>query len=172
MPFNLTTIIPWPYRILAAVALAVALVGFGWVKGASHVQDKFGVFQGQVSATGKARAAKTVTTIQSQKTITANTEAAYAQGDPALRNLYGPGRVRKPGSGGRPVPAVPGAASGTDARPADPGPGADVSSAGSDDQCAGLKANAAVTTREYLFLRDWVERQRAAMSDDQTSVPQ
>jgi len=31
-------LIPWPYRWLAIAALAVALIGFGWIKGASHVQ--------------------------------------------------------------------------------------------------------------------------------------
>jgi hypothetical protein len=37
---NLTDLIPWPYRLLAIAALAVALLGFGWVKGASHEQAK------------------------------------------------------------------------------------------------------------------------------------
>ena len=34
-------VIPWPYRWLALVLLAAALVGFGWVKGASHVQAQW-----------------------------------------------------------------------------------------------------------------------------------
>lgn len=34
----LTVLVPWPYRVLALILLAVALVGFGWVKGADHVQ--------------------------------------------------------------------------------------------------------------------------------------
>lgn len=38
---NQLTIIPLPYRLLAVALLAVALVGFGWVKGASHVQDEW-----------------------------------------------------------------------------------------------------------------------------------
>ena len=32
------TLIPWPYRLLALVLLTVTLIGFGWVKGAEHVQ--------------------------------------------------------------------------------------------------------------------------------------
>lgn len=32
------SVIPWPYRLLALAALGFALVGFGWIKGASHVQ--------------------------------------------------------------------------------------------------------------------------------------
>ncbi|MCX7562871.1 hypothetical protein OS176_04835 [Xanthomonadaceae bacterium XH05] len=35
------SVIPWPYRLLALAALGIALVGFGWVKGASHVQAKW-----------------------------------------------------------------------------------------------------------------------------------
>lgn len=35
------TLIPWPYRLLALGLLAAALVGFGWVKGAEHVQAKW-----------------------------------------------------------------------------------------------------------------------------------
>jgi len=35
------SVIPWPYRLLAFAALGVALVGFGWIKGASHVQAQW-----------------------------------------------------------------------------------------------------------------------------------
>jgi len=35
------SVIPWPYRLLALAALGVALVGFGWVKGAGHVQAQW-----------------------------------------------------------------------------------------------------------------------------------
>ena len=34
-------LIPWPYRWLAIAALAVALTGLGWVKGAGHVQSQW-----------------------------------------------------------------------------------------------------------------------------------
>ena len=34
-------LIAWPYRWLALAALAMALMGFGWVKGAGHVQGKW-----------------------------------------------------------------------------------------------------------------------------------
>ncbi len=34
-------VIPWPYRLLALAALGLALVGFGWVKGADHVQAQW-----------------------------------------------------------------------------------------------------------------------------------
>lgn len=35
------TLISWPYRWLALVLLAAALIGFGWIKGASHVKAQW-----------------------------------------------------------------------------------------------------------------------------------
>ena len=35
------SLIPWPYRWMAVAALAVVLIGFGWVKGAEHVQAQW-----------------------------------------------------------------------------------------------------------------------------------
>jgi len=35
------SLIPWPYRLLALAALGIALFGFGWLKGASHVQAQW-----------------------------------------------------------------------------------------------------------------------------------
>ena len=34
-------LIPWPYRWLALAVLGIALVGFGWIKGAGHVQAQW-----------------------------------------------------------------------------------------------------------------------------------
>ncbi len=35
------TLIPWPYRVLALVALAGTSMGFGWIKGAEQVQARW-----------------------------------------------------------------------------------------------------------------------------------
>ena len=35
------SLISWPYRWLALVLLAAALIGFGWIKGAGHVQAQW-----------------------------------------------------------------------------------------------------------------------------------
>lgn len=35
------SLIPWLYRWLAIVLLAAALIGFGWIKGAGHVQAQW-----------------------------------------------------------------------------------------------------------------------------------
>lgn len=37
---NLSSLIPLPYRILALVLFALALVAFGWVQGANHEQGQ------------------------------------------------------------------------------------------------------------------------------------
>lgn len=48
----LSVLIPWPYRLLAMAAFAVALVGFGWVKGAGHVQAEWDAATGKQSLQG------------------------------------------------------------------------------------------------------------------------
>lgn len=35
------SLISWPYRLLALAAFGIALFGFGWLKGASHVQAQW-----------------------------------------------------------------------------------------------------------------------------------
>ena len=35
------SVVPWPYRLLALAVLGIALFGFGWLKGASHVQAQW-----------------------------------------------------------------------------------------------------------------------------------
>jgi hypothetical protein len=35
------SVVAWPYRLLALAALGIALFGFGWLKGASHVQAQW-----------------------------------------------------------------------------------------------------------------------------------
>lgn len=35
------SLIPWSYRWLALALAAAALIGFGWIKGAGHVQAQW-----------------------------------------------------------------------------------------------------------------------------------
>ena len=35
------SVVPWPYRLLSLAVLCIALFGFGWLKGASHVQARW-----------------------------------------------------------------------------------------------------------------------------------
>lgn len=43
---NLFTVIPAPYRIMLLAAFCAALVAFGWVKGARHVQARWDAAEG------------------------------------------------------------------------------------------------------------------------------
>lgn len=38
---NLLTIVPWYYKLGALALVGIALIGFGWVEGAGHVQNKW-----------------------------------------------------------------------------------------------------------------------------------
>jgi hypothetical protein len=46
----LLSLLPFPYRMLALALLAVALVGFGWVKGAHHEEAKFEAYKARQMA--------------------------------------------------------------------------------------------------------------------------
>ena len=57
--------IPWPYRLLVLASLGVALVGFGWIKGASHVQAQWdAAIQQQALQTAAAREQQAQATVK------------------------------------------------------------------------------------------------------------
>lgn len=61
--------IAWPYRLLALAALCIALVGFGWLKGASHVQalwDAATAVQQQAQAQAQIRLAEATIQVVTQ----------------------------------------------------------------------------------------------------------
>ena len=59
------SLIPWPYRLLALAALGVALAGFGWIKGASHVQAQWdAAIQQQALQTAAARERQVQATVK------------------------------------------------------------------------------------------------------------
>lgn len=59
------SVIPWPYRLLALTALGIALVGFGWIKGASHVQAQWdAAIQQQALQTAAARERQAQATVK------------------------------------------------------------------------------------------------------------
>lgn len=157
----MTGLIPWPYRLLALTLLAAALFGAGWVKGMQHGAADHAEFAARVAALGDAAEARTRATVRRQAAITTDTETTYAQGSADLRRLHGPGRLRGQAHfGGIKLPTVPISPGQSDGPTADAGPGA-AESAPDTDACAGLRSDAAVTTRQLLFLQDWVERQAA-----------
>lgn len=154
-------LIPWPYRLLALALLAAALFGAGWVKGMQYGADDHAEFAARVAAQGEAAEARTRATVRRQAAITTDTETTYAQGSTDLRRLHGPGRLRGQAHfDGLKLPAVPDPAAEPDAAAADAGPGA-AEPAPDADACAGLRSDAAMTTRQLLFLQGWVEQQAA-----------
>ena len=154
-------LIPWPYRLLALALLAAALFGAGWVKGMQHGAADHAEFAARVAAQGEAAEARTRVTVRRQAAITTDTETTYAQGSTDLRRLHGPGRLRGQAHfDGLKLPAVPDPAAEPDAAAADAGPGA-AEPAPDADACAGLRSDAAMTTRQLLFLQGWVEQQAA-----------
>lgn len=62
-------LIPWPYRWLAMAALAAALIGIGWSKGASHVQAQW-----DAAVQQQTQQAATVREQQAQATVKVVTE--------------------------------------------------------------------------------------------------
>lgn len=158
----MTGLIPWPYRLLAMALLAAALFGAGWVKGMQHGAADHAEFAARVAALGDAAEARTRATVRRQAAITTHTETTYAQGSTDLRRLHGPGRLRGQSHfGGVKLPAIPDPAGQSDGPAADAGLGA-ADPAPDGDACAGLRSDAAVTTRQLLFLQGWVERQAAS----------
>ena len=62
-------LIAWPYRLLVLTALGIALFGFGWLKGASHVQaqwDAATAKQQQAQAQAQTRHAETTVQVVTQ----------------------------------------------------------------------------------------------------------
>ena len=61
--------IAWPYRLLALAALGIAVFGFGWLKGASHVQaqwDATSAAQLQAQAQAQTRQAQAIVQVVTQ----------------------------------------------------------------------------------------------------------
>lgn len=63
------SLIAWPYRLLALAAFGIALFGFGWLKGASHVHaqwDSATAAQQQAQAQAQIRQAETTVQVVTQ----------------------------------------------------------------------------------------------------------
>lgn len=63
------SVVPWPYRLLVLAAFGIALFGFGWLKGASHIQaqwDSSTAAQQQAQAQGQIRQAEATVQVVTQ----------------------------------------------------------------------------------------------------------
>ena len=58
------SVVPWPYRLLSLAVLCIALFGFGWLKGASHVQAQW-----DAATAAQQQALAQVQTQQAQATV-------------------------------------------------------------------------------------------------------
>lgn len=77
----LTKLIPWPYRLLAALALISALAGFAYLQGRRHEQDS--QLQGQIDSV-----LRVVRIERAQQAISNQVAAAHEQGRAADRIVY------------------------------------------------------------------------------------
>lgn len=139
------------YRVLALLAVAAALVGFGYVQGIQAEFDRHEERLLQIDRAAMEQTNKTLATIKRQKEINKENADAYSNALGAMRAHYA-SRLRNYPVCGSTMPSDAKPAAGTDERPADAGSRAEGSP-------AGLEAACAETTLQFLYLRYWVERQ-------------
>ena len=87
------SVIPWPYRLLALAALGVGLVGFGWIKGASHVQAQWdAAIQQQALQTAAARERQAQDPVKVVTQYVDRVRVVREKGDTIIKEIpvYGP----------------------------------------------------------------------------------
>lgn len=139
---KLLTAVPGLYRILAIAGLAVALFGFGYYKGASHVQAELDAFQAQTEAAGVAQANHTALVVKEQKQTTQEVTNVYKARLDALNARYG--RLHPSGSGSGSLPTIPSSSCGADAAAA----------------YTSFVGDCAATTLMLESLQDWIRKQQ------------
>jgi hypothetical protein len=101
-------IIPSLYRYFALAILAAALVGFGWMQGAHHVQLQFAKFEAATEALGKAQTQQTKVINDRNLTLKQESDLAYLKAQNNLTSLYADyRRLRNNGSSSRTVSSLP-----------------------------------------------------------------
>lgn len=141
----------WRALLIAALVTLMALFFSLW-RGEVRSAAKF---RAEVAAAGRAREEKTAGANKAQDSTTKYIEANYENGSTALRDLYGPGRVQPDSSRGK-LSGISKAAKKPNAATPDPRPCACTPAPGEDQ---GLKSDCATTTRQLLYLQDWILRQ-------------
>ena len=98
-------IAPFPYRLLALALLAVALFGFGWIKGASHAEGKLAAFQAETRTAGEiaAKAAQVQEAKDRQRKEASDASYTKALAQPSADNR----RLHDARSGGGNLPTAP-----------------------------------------------------------------
>ncbi len=115
----LMNLIPWPYRIIALITLAIACVAFGYVKGGNEVQGQWDKDKASVAVV-VARQQARVEHIEAAQLLT--TEKIAHETDRNITASDDYWRLRLP-AGHRRLPETPGAAGQADGAtpPAPPG---------------------------------------------------
>ena len=153
----LLMVIPWYYRALAIALLVAAAMGWAWVKGVDHEQVKFDAYKHEIETAAAAQIVKYKQVAQAGAEISKQNGAEYEQNLHNLAALYADERMRNASRSGKASP-VSSAARVANARPADA-----VPSAGNNaTECETLKADAAATTLQFLWLRNWIKAQQVA----------
>lgn len=81
-------LIAWPYRLLALVALCIAVFGFGWLKGASHVQAQWdAATAAQQQAQAQAQTRQTETTVQVVTQYVDRIQIVREKGDTLIQEI-------------------------------------------------------------------------------------
>ena len=80
--------IPWPYRLLALAALGVALIGSGWIKGASQVQAQWdAAVQQQTLQAAVARERQAQTTVKVVTEYVDRVRVVREKGDTIIKEV-------------------------------------------------------------------------------------
>jgi hypothetical protein len=135
-------------------------MGWAWLKGANHVQVKFDAYELAVETAGNAQLEKNKQVTKAGVDISKKNGADYEKALSDLARLYGVDRVRD-NPGRSKTPAISNARPGVIARSPDVVLGAGISTP-TPNECAALEADAAATTLEYLWLREWYFAEQAA----------
>ena len=82
------SLIPWPYRCLALILLAAALIGFGWIKGAGHVQAQWdAAVQHQTLQTAAARERQAQATVKVVTQYVDRVRVVREKGDTIIKEV-------------------------------------------------------------------------------------
>lgn len=164
---NPLALAPLPYRLLALALLAVALLGFGWVKGASHVQGEWDAAIGKQAlqvATVKVKQAEA--TVQVVTKYIDRVQIVRQKGADIIKEV--PVYVTKEADAGCVIPRGFARLHDAAAAGADPAGGADAAPAG-----IALSAVASTVADNYKrcrenstqleALQDWIREQLAVV---------
>lgn len=82
------SVIPWPYRLLTLTALGVAMVGFGWIKGVSHVRAQWdAAIQQQALQTAAVRERQAQATVKVVTQYVDRVRVVREKGDTIIKEI-------------------------------------------------------------------------------------